>query len=154
MGGRESGPLPVAKSDRQINIGCIESFVAGGGDDSHLSIADVFGEFTKARHQPNLGEVVAAGDGQRPFTLPLFERTEHIAHMPESGAYRVSQALSRCGQLEPVPVALEEAEAGFALDRGDVTTDRGSGNAELGTRRRQILVPGSDFEHDQGIDGG
>jgi hypothetical protein len=86
------------------------------------------------------------------IALPLFERGEHIAHMPESGTYRVSQALSRRGQLEPVAVAREEAEAGFALHGGDVTADRGSGNAELGTRRRQILMPGGDFEHDQGID--
>src|SRR5271156_1484367 len=154
MGGRESGPLPIAKSDRQVNIVCIETFVAGGGYDPYLSIADVFGELTKARHQPNLGEVVAAGDGQRPFTLALFEGGEHITHVPEPGTYRVSQALSRRGQLEPVSVAHEEAETGFSLHGGDVATDRRSGNAELGARRREILMPGGDFEHDQGIDGG
>ena len=88
------------------------------------------------------------------FALPLFERREHIAHMPESGTYRVGQALSRRGQLEPVSVAREKAEAGFALYGGDVTTDRRSGNAELGARRREISMPGGDFEHDQGIDRG
>src|SRR5580698_10579281 len=88
MGGREAGPLPVAKSDRQVDIGCIETFVAGGGYDPYLSIADVFGELTKARHQPDLREVVAAGDGQHPLTAPLFERGEHIAHVPEPGSDR------------------------------------------------------------------
>ena len=154
MGGREAGPLPVAKSDRQIDIGCIETFVGGGGDDPHLPIVDVFGELAKPRHQPNLGEVVAACDGQRRVCVSrCLSDGEHIAHVPESGPYRIRQALSRRGQLEPVSVAREEGEAGFALDGGDVTTDRRGGNAELGARRRQILMPGGDFEHDQRIDG-
>ena len=88
------------------------------------------------------------------LTLPLFERGEHIAHVPESGPYRVRQALSRRGQLEPVSVAHEKAEAGFALYGGDVTTDRRSGDAELGARRGEILMPGGDFEHDERIDRG
>src|ERR1700691_2702214 len=154
MGSREAGPLPVAKSDRQVDVVCIETFVAGGGDDPYLSIADVFGELTKARHQPNLGEVVAACDGERPLALPLCERGEHIAYMPESGTYRVSQALSRRSQFEPVSVALEEGESGFAFHSGDVATDGRGGNAELGACRGEILMPGGDFEHDQGIDGG
>src|SRR5271170_4878613 len=115
MGSREARPLPVAKSNRQVNIGRIETFVGRGGYDPYLSIVDVFGELTKARHQPNLGEVVAACDGQRLFTVPLFERGEHIAHVPEPGTYRVRQALSRRSQLKPVSVAREEGEAGFAL---------------------------------------
>jgi hypothetical protein len=73
--------------------------------------------------------------------------------MPQSGTYRVSQALSRRGQLETVSISREEAESGFALHSGNVTTDGRGGNAELGTRRREILMPGGDFEHDQGIEG-
>ena len=88
------------------------------------------------------------------FSLPLFERGEHITHVPESGPYRVRQPLSCRGQLEPVSVAHEKAEAGFALHGGDVTTDRGSGNAEFGARRREILMPGGDFEYDERIHGG
>jgi hypothetical protein len=97
---------------------------------------------------------VAACDGQRPFSLPLFERGEHIAHVPESGAYCVRQTLPRRGQLKPVSVAPEQAEAGFAFHGGDVTTDRRSGDAEFGTRRSEILMPGGHFEHDERIDGG
>ncbi len=88
------------------------------------------------------------------LTAPLFERGEHIAHVPEPGPYRVRQALSRRGQLEPVSVADEKTEAGFALYGGDVTTDRRRRNAELGARRGEILMPGGDFEHDERIDGG
>ena len=88
------------------------------------------------------------------ITLPLLERGQHIAHVPEPGTYRVRQALSRRSQLEPVSVAREESEAGFAFDGGDVTADRRGGNAELGARRGQISMPGGDFEHDQRIDGG
>src|ERR1700722_9534979 len=153
MGGRETGPLAIAKSDRQVDIGCIETIVGGGRYDPYLSIVDVFGELAKARHQPVLGKVVAAGDGQRRFIPPLLEQGEYIVHMPQSGTYRVSQALSRRGQLETVSISREEAESGFALHSGNVTTDGRSGNAELGTRRREILMPGGDFEHDQGIEG-
>jgi hypothetical protein len=74
--------------------------------------------------------------------------------MPESGTDRVRQTLSRRGQFEPVSVADEQAEAGFALYGGDVSTDRRSGNAELSARRREIPMPGGNFEHDESIDGG
>ena len=65
VGGREARPIPIAKSNRQVDIGCIETFVGRGGDDPHLPVVDVFGELAKSRHEPNLGEVVAARDGQR-----------------------------------------------------------------------------------------
>src|SRR5580692_11271721 len=115
MGRREAGPFPVAKSNRQVDIGGIESFVVGGGYDAHLSIGDVLGELAKPRHQPDLGKIVAACDGQRPLTLPLFERGEHVADMPEAGTYRIRKALPCRSQLEPVSVAREEAETGFAF---------------------------------------
>jgi hypothetical protein len=74
--------------------------------------------------------------------------------MPESGTDGVSQALSRCSQLEPVSVAREEGKAGLAFHCGDVAADRRRGNAQLGACRGEILMPGGDFEHDQGVDGG
>src|ERR1700722_17219324 len=151
MGCCEAGPFPVAKSDRQVDVGGIEAFVVGGGDYPHLSIGDVLGELAKPRHQPDLGKIVAASDGQRPFTLPLLERGEYVADMTEPGTYRIRKPLPCRGQLEPISVACEEAKSGCAFYGGYVASHGRGGNAELGARRGEVFMPGGNLKYDQGI---
>jgi len=123
VNGLEAGPFPVAETNRQIDIGGVETFIARSGDDAQLSIVNTLGEFAKSRHQPILGEVVAACDGQRRIGLALLQRREHIAYVAESSPYRIGEALADGSQLEAVTVALEKRKSGFSLDRGDVTAD-------------------------------
>jgi hypothetical protein len=66
----------------------------------------------------------------------------------EASSYRIREALAGRSQLEAVTVALEESKPGFALDRRDMTADRRGRDTELGARRRQISMPGGDFEYD------
>lgn len=123
--GLKASPLPIAETDRQIDIGSIETLVGCCGDDAQLSIFEMLGKLAKSRHEPILGEVVAACHGQRRIGLPLLQRRQHISYVTESSPYRIREALAGRGQLEAVPVALEESKPGFALDRRDVTADRG-----------------------------
>jgi hypothetical protein len=68
--------------------------------------------------------------------------------VPESGPYRVREALSRRGQFEVVTGAPEEDKSAFALDGCDMAADSRGSDTQFSTRRRQILVPGGDFEDD------
>jgi hypothetical protein len=153
MNGLKAGPFPAAETDRQIDIGGVETFVGRSGYDAQLSIVNTLGELAKPRHKPILGEVVAACDRQRRIRLPLLQRRQHIAYVTEASPYRIREALAGRSQLEAVTVALEESKTGFALHRRDMTADRRGRDTELGARRRQISMPGGDFEYDERVQG-
>lgn len=140
----------MPEADRHVDQRVVIGAVIRGGDQPHVAIRHLGTQRAKARHQPEIGDVVGAGDGDRRVGA-CAEIVQHVADMAETDADRVGELLPVWRHREVPAGAREQLDAEIALEIGDVPTDRRLSDTELARRRGEAAETGRYLEHRERI---
>lgn len=150
-GGFEARPMATTKAQRQVDVGAAEVDIAVGGDQPDLAPAEPGAQRRQARQHPQAGDVVAAGDGERPVGPRLLQFLQHRAHMAEARRDGAGQPQASLARLHRLVSAAEQGQPGLRLQIGDMSAHRRLRDADFLGRPGQAAVAGGAFERHQGV---
>ena len=141
----------MTEADREVDRGVLVGAMIGGGDQSQLAVRDLAAQRAETRHQPEIGHVVGAGDGDHRIGPGGAHLVRDAADMAEPDADGVRQSSSLGRHREAPAGADEQRKREEALEVGDMAADRRLRDAELAGGGGEAAGAGSDFEHRERI---